>query len=62
MIFKVKDCVSYLAVDDRSGLLELLKEIIVGDVRRQVADEDTRCFAKLSFCLDVAPSKGLVTV
>jgi len=52
----------HLAVDDRSGLLELLKEIIVGDVRRQVADEDTRCFAKLSFCLDVATSKWLVTV
>jgi len=31
----------HLAVDDRSGLLELLKEVVVGDVRRQVADKDT---------------------
>lgn len=52
----------HLAVDDRSGLLELLKEVVVSDISRQVADEDTCCFAKLSLRFDVAPSKGLVTI
>lgn len=50
------------AVDDGSGLLELLEQVIVIDIRGQVANEATRGLAKLSLRLDVASSERLVTV
>ena len=54
--------IAYLAIDDRSVLLELLEEHVVGDVRRQVSDEATRSLAKLGLRLDVPSREGLITV
>jgi len=53
---------THLTIDDRSCFLELLEEIIVGDIRRQVTNEAACCLAKLSLGLDVSPSKGLIAV
>ena len=54
--------IAYLAIDDRSVLLELLEEHVVGDVRRQVSDEATRSLAKLGLRLDVPSREGLITI
>ena len=42
--------------------MELLEQVIVIDIRGQVANEATRGLAKLSLRLDVASSERLVTV
>ncbi len=53
---------TYLTIDDRTVLLELLEKIIVANSSRQVAHKDTGCLIELSFGLVVGPGEGLVPI
>lgn len=53
--------ITHLAVDDGTNFLELLEELIVGGLCRQVANENTSLLVELSFLLVVSPLEGRVS-
>ena len=54
----VADSSSYLAIDDRTVLLELLEEHVVSDVLWQVTNEAACLLAELRLRLEVASREG----
>ena len=53
---------THLTIDDGAHFLELLEEIVIGDVLGQISNKAARCLTEMSLSLHVSSSEWLVAV